>query len=681
MRRPDTSGSPSAAQVARWLRRTARRLLLRDAVRIGAGLAVAAALLWITRGIVPGWARLAIVLGSGILASVLLYARRPALDRWSTRAAARAVERRAPESRNVVFTAAELIAHGDRAHAWIRERVFEDALRVSDAHAQSDLVPLRSTMALGVFGLLMAFALLWAPVPEPTSARPSARDAQESDDATFVIHGTITPPAYTGAAARSLVDPKEIEALQGSRLQLSVRARQGEWRVRFGSTDLPVASSGGELRVETTLKEPGYFAVEDGRGSRTRLIPLTLLPDHAPQIRVVTPGKDLLVPDASAAIAVSAEASDDYGLASVELRYTRVSGSGEQFQFAEGSVPLQVARHDPRSWSASGVLPLGRLGLEPGDALVYRIAARDARAGEAGLASSDTFMVEIAALGQPTLAGFELPPDRERYALSQQMIVLKIQRLRVREPRLARETLAEEAGGIAAEQRSVRANYVFLLGGHVEDEEEEAEHSHEIQEGRLQHSARRDIDLAIQHMSRTELALATVSTASALAHARAAVQALQRAFGRSRYILRSLAVRSRLDPSRRLVGELDRASSWQRDRLEPETDARAAAARRMREDLLRLLPEIGSRRPPASEMSRLAEDALRTAPGDVNWQRLSALLQQLAAPDGPAEITRTLADALSLLTEEAGRGTAPAVEPDVGEGGLLRSAWADGGPG
>jgi hypothetical protein len=189
---------------------------------------------------------------------------------------------------------------------------------------------------------------------------------------------------------------------------------------------------------------------------------------------------------------------------------------------------------------------LARLGLEPGDALVYRVTARDARPGDLGLATSDTFFIEIAGPGQVALAGFDLPPDRERYALSQQMIVLKIDRLRSKERTIARATLEEEAQAIAAEQRSVRANFVFLMGGHVEDEEIEAEQSHEIQEGRLENTARKDIVQAIQHMSRSEQGLAAFNTGAALPAARAAVEALQRVRPEP-HILRTLPVRSRID--------------------------------------------------------------------------------------------------------------------------------------
>ena len=170
------------------------------------------------------------------------------------------------------------------------------------------------------------------------------------------------------------------------------------------------------------------------------------------------------------------------------------------------------------------------------------------------------------------LEGVEMPPEQERYALSQQMVVLKIRRLRERERGLAPAILAEQTGAIAAEQRSVRANFVFLMGGHVEDEEEEAEQSHEIQEGRLENSSRRDISRAVSHMTSAEQGLTARNTAAALQAATQAVEALQRAFGRNRYILRTLASRTTLDPSRRLTGARDDAERGVRTLAAPASD-------------------------------------------------------------------------------------------------------------
>src|SRR4029078_984514 len=141
---------------------------------------------------------------------------------------------------------------------------------------------------------------------------------------------------------------------------------------------------------------------------------------------------------------------------------------------------------------AEAALVLPRLKLEPGDALIYRAVAADRRPGETGGAPSDTFFVEIAGPGDVPLEGVEMPPDKERYALSQAMIVLKIQRLIAKERSLPRAEVEASEGNTVCGQRAVRANFIFLLGGEVEDEQVEAETSHEIQERRLAHHARQE---------------------------------------------------------------------------------------------------------------------------------------------------------------------------------------------
>jgi hypothetical protein len=229
----------------------------------------------------------------------------------------------------------------------------------------------------------------------------------------------------------------------------------------------------------------------------------------------------------------------------------------------------------------------------------------------------------------------------------------------------------------------VRSNFVFLLGGHVEDEVEEAEQSHEIQEGRLENTARREINRAVQHMSRAELALASSNTSAALVEARAAVEALQRAFGRNRYILRTLPVRSRLDPSRRLSGALEDASDWLRDRTDTDLDPRIRTARATLAVLLSRAPAIRSRNPSSLDtLTALAEDALRAAPTEPAWQRISTGLLQLreavVTQRSTADLESALAEVVSLVAAESSRGAImPA--PGMREDPVLRSAWAEAG--
>ena len=601
--------------------------------------------------------------------------------RWIPRAAGRAVEAAHPASRNVVITAEELLRHPERATQPITARVLHESVEIVSSLDSGKVVPLGgpallATLAFGVAVLLVTGAPGRVARAALQAVQEAARAVGSGTSSTLVA--TIVPPAYTQEATKTLENPERIEALQGSRLNLTIRG-SGTWRVRFGNNALDASVSGDTTIVDLELLQSGYLAIEPvdrDTSQARRLVPLTVIPDRAPTIKVDAPGKDLLLPDATPVVGLSAAATDDFGLQSLELRYTKVSGSGEQFEFNEGSLPLTITRETARAWKARTELALAKIGLAPGDAMIYRIVGRDARPGDAGLASSETFFIEVAGPGQVALAGFELPPDRERYALSQQMIVLKLERLRAREGTLDRATLEQEVASIAAEQRAVRANFVFLMGGHVEDEEEEAEHSHEIQEGRLENTARREIVEAIEQMGKVEIGLAAVSTTTALPPARAAVEALQRAFGRNRYILRALPVRSRVDPSRRLTGEISSASDWQRALYPPAADATVDAARDLLGRLVDLAPSIKAGSITAQALTALAEEALAVDAAAEDWQVVSKGLQQLR--DGSAtELERSSALNRIVARVAAVAGRESMATRSMKRNEALRSAWAE----
>jgi hypothetical protein len=221
---------------------------------------------------------------------------------------------------------------------------------------------------------------------------------------------------------------------------------------------------------------------------------------------------------------------------------------------------------------------------------------------------------------------------------------------------LAAEQRLEEAALIAAEQRTVRGNFVFLLGGHVEDEEIEAEQSTEIAEGRLRNPARRDISLAVRDMTRVEQGLTGGHFDQALAAAKSAVTALQRAFGRTRYLLRTLPTQSRIDPSRRHAGSLTAVSDWER--------ARPDASGRTNDGVLSLFDGVmalaRAERPTSLDIERIAERAVSMAPSSAAWQDIATrLLRTRNVLHNPQETRRSLQEVLDLIRIEA-------------EGGLLR---------
>jgi len=581
-------------------------------------------------------------------------------------------------------TAEELLDHPERASGWMRERVYADAAARLRSTPAATIVPLgrQASAAALLLGLAALAAALPSRAGQPTRDHTAAGQLPRNRGG-IRVQIQLTPPAYSGLKSALLESGGDVVALEGTHLRLILSGYVEGWRVRFGQRPLPVRLEEQRAVVDLDLTEHGYFAIEPpGHVSEAaRLIAVRLLPDRAPSVRIERPARDLLLPNSRRAVDIGAVASDDFALGALSLRYTKVSGTGEQFEFVEGEMPVDILRDSPASWRAQGQIPIERLDLEPGDSLVYRMTARDRRPGGAGEASSDTFFIEIAGPGQIPFEGIEMRPDQERYALSQQMIVVKIERLRGRQAAVSDQALQEGAAEIAAEQRSVRANFVFLMGGHVEDEEEEAEHSNEIQEGRLEHTARREISRAVSHMSATEQGLMLADTRGALQQARLAVTALQRAFGRNRYILRTLPVRSRIDPSRRLSGALDDVRGGERGVTLATEDPSVATARALLTDMLSLAAELraapGSPRT-ATRLTAAAERALSSKSARNAWQQIARQLLHLgdAAAGGMSEddVAKRLAPIVSVLVARVREGAAETPAPREPQD-RLRSAW------
>ncbi len=202
------------------------------------------------------------------------------------------------------------------------------------------------------------------------------------------------------------------------------------------------------------------------------------------------------------------------------------------------------------------------------------------------------------------------------------MLIVKTDRLNQRRASLNDAEFAEAAQSLAVEQRMIRSEFVFMLGGEIEDEEVEAEQSVEIQAGRLVNRGQRDIRAATVAMSQAEKLLTGANTVEALKAERAAVEALQRAFARDRYILRALASRSQLDFTRRLTANAVDALGWRRQ-LADASENRVAI---QLQSLVQGLGGVSTR----EQLEVLAELAVRTDPESATLRSIAADLQKLA---------------------------------------------------
>ena len=670
------------ARVQRLLRNAGRRLGWQAGLRaVSLGAAVAVVPYLAGRSFAAAWP---LTWGLAIAAGVAT----ASATWWATRRArtrvAAQIEARVPECRNVLITAEALLAGTLQARSGVRAVVLDDAVRRADAIAPDTLWPWGPSVVRPVLAALLWVAAAFVPLPHLTRNLASVAEAAFTPSITQV-EITLAPPAYTGQPASTVINPDRIAPLAGSQVQVRVVASAATITLETTAGEVPLPKGDdavftGSLRVDAD----GYIAVtprgSEGTAGVRRLIGVSAVPDRPPEVRITAPAKDVFLRSGATRLTVRVQGSDDIGLRSLRLAYTKVAGAGESFTFTEGDVPVSLTRATAREWTAVGVLPLDTLNLDVGDMVVYRGVATDGRPGAAAV-ESDAFIVEIVSAGSAMAEGFSIDDRQDKYALSQQMVILKTERLLARAPAMARDTLREEAMGIAAEQRSVRAEIVFMMGGEFEDEVAEAEHEGELSDGRLDNSGRADLGVATRAMSRAATQLIDGDLRAALATERAALVAMQRALSRRRFILRTLTQREPMDDSRRLQGTLRGLGRGVRVVDDAMVGPRVLAARTalaVVADISRqavLTPAHGSRL--SSAAAALLKADGRSAPIVDAAARLTTAAAAIAA-GRPDDAARALIDASSRLTAivAAELAAAPASRSGT-EAAVLRGALAD----
>lgn len=629
---------------------------------VAAGLVAVAVLLIVGRAVSwPSSAIAATALTGGVLVAAFAAA---SAWRWSApRDAARLVERRTSSLDNLLIAAEELLSRPRPVSRPLVDEVFRQAAARVEPLDAADVAPLRGPTLLALALLSSAAIVWWAParprllVDQPRGIEAGVQTPNEGI-ASVVVH--VTPPSYARMPATSMSDPPEVRLLEGSRVDVTVHA-PGVSAIDLVSPDGRAArltAADGRHTTSLVARETAFLLLrpESDSALGPRLLSLLVEPDERPAVRIREPARDLAFPQPDGRIPLQIEASDDVGLTEVELRYTHVTGTGETFTFTEGTLPLTIDRSDRARWTASGQLTLASFGMEVGDTLVYRAVAQDGKPG-ADPVASESFIVEIGPASGATSAGFALPEDRERQAISQQMVIVKTERLEAARATFDGEAFAEQARMLAVEQRMVRAEFVFMTGGEVQDEVEEAEHSHDLVEGRFENEGQVELLSAIREMSRAEAALNGAETRRALGFERAALAALQRAFDRRRYLLRTLPERTRIDPSRRLSGARADARSWKREPSRPEWPE---AVERMA-GLMRALA-AGSREPQTTDVAQLAARLGSMAPADRDVQAAAVNLGRASSADEKAKAMRA---AMRLLASRAAGLIAPAASMGV----------------
>lgn len=639
---------PPDAILTAFLARVRRRLLLLRALE-GATAGLAAALVATALLAQPTPFVVVAMATAGVLLGVLgraSFGERFDPGWWRGQLAiADRVERRVPGCRNLLFTAAELMADPATARSEIASRIASGAANRIAAVDPRVLFPVASRgAALAASLALLVAVTLWRPgmgagpavVATFDRARPIAIDG---------IELTIRPPAYLGLSSSVERDPVHVEVPAGSRLTVRVRGNAAavalETVAGRGTVDGDVNGWSGDVVV----MGDDYLAIEalddSGQAGARRLVGVTVIPDRPPRVSITQPGRDLFFSAAPESLRVHIEASDDHALTALRMRFTTVSGSGEQFSFEEQDLPVSVSRADARHWTATVNWPLARLQLTPGDMVVYRAEAEDRRPG-AKPALSESFVLEVVSTSSVAAEGFAVDDERDRYAVSQQMVILKTERLIAARGALPVDSVRQRAREIAAEQRQVRAEFVFMLGGELEDASEElagtqmvdetaeAEAEGDLLAGRMQNRGRIEMQRAMRAMSRAASLLVEPELDGALQQERTALDNLMRAFSRARFLLRALTQREALDLSRRLSGSLADALTQRLPGVEPVPRPQSLTLRRILADLA-ALSASGSLAPEAAaRVTASAVDLMRIGTEDDSLRAIAGRIEAIA---------------------------------------------------
>lgn len=537
--------------------------------------------------------------------------------------AAKAIERSTGPHHNLVVTAVELDEQPRPVSAEMRAEIARQAAARLQSLDVASVVPLLQPIAIATAVLAGCAVLAGIDSDATTSPVERARYSVETrGSGPFNVR--VVPPSYTGRNVEEFANPSQITVIAGSRVRIEGKAR--------GTVRDWIATASEGLLIGPDPLDPLV---------QPQFLSVIVVPDLPPSLRIAAPGKDTAFATPAGQLAISIESNDDLGLASLALRFTKASGGGENLSFTEGEAPITLERRSHQHWIGRTSLALDTLGLIDGDIVVYRAVARDTNPNGAPV-QSDQYLIEIGRNAQLADAGFSLPNEEKKYAISQQMVIYKTEQLLKGAGGTGAGGELEQSRLIAVEQRMVRAEVVFLAGGEVEDEVEEAAHAHELAEGRMQNTGRAEMQRALNAMSRAEALLNDGRAREALVFEREALASLERALDRRRYFLRTLPDRSRIDATRRLTGPRTEARSWLRDQSSGTPGDAIAAHRRLMQELLSaaaggaaidasLAARIAAIDPSAPDLQKAAVAIASASSGAARQQAVRAAMQAVTA--------------------------------------------------
>jgi len=204
----------------------------------------------------------------------------------------------------------------------------------------------------------------------------------------------LEPPAYTGREVQEIDGFRDLQAVVGSRLRITVRTQPGvgvEWHGTDAVVPFAVAADGQAICEVTLAKDGTAHALlrsPEGRETAGPEIRLVAQPDLPPVVSLLKPARDMQAGQGQT-VPMEVRAGDDFGLRRVVLTYA-VSGAERQSVTLLEAGPERVLDR-----SLEHAFDLVAMKAEPGDVITYVASAEDNREPEAQQARTEVCFIVV----------------------------------------------------------------------------------------------------------------------------------------------------------------------------------------------------------------------------------------------------------------------------------------------
>ncbi len=290
---------------------------------------------------------------------------------------------------------------------------------------------------------------------------------------------TVTPPGYTGKPS-STTSNFNLDILEGTAV---------EWRITFtdsvsgpqlvfagkDSTILTPAS-GHQYLAHRLFSSSGFYQLtwksKDGKRKYSDYYQVEVTKDQPPVMRVDNLNQfvEFSVHE-DPRVNLKASLADDFGLSDAYIIATVSKGSGESVKFREEKLRFdKPANVSGKSVTATRLIDLVKLGLDPGDELYFYVEALDNKQPLPNRSRTETFFISlqdtsaISTSVDPGL-GVDLMPE---YFRSQRQIIIDSEKLLKEKKKITKESFNARSNELGHDQKVLRLRYGEFLGEEFE---------------------------------------------------------------------------------------------------------------------------------------------------------------------------------------------------------------------